>query len=64
MAEPPVCLECGMPDPPPEQTCTSGMDHFVGTEQGCLHCGRLVAACVLRPCSARRQPAGEGGDDG
>jgi hypothetical protein len=41
-------------------TCNGGTaggmarDHFVGTEEGCPNCGRLMAACRLRPCSAMR----------
>ena len=55
----PACLECGDQDPRPDQECpiTPSMyaDHFVGTEAGCGHCGRLVEACKRRPCSARRE---------
>jgi len=59
MSDPPVCLDCGMAHPPPEMTCDGGTpggiprDHFVGA-LGCPNCGRLVAACRLRPCSAVR----------
>ncbi len=49
-----TCLDCGMPDPPPEQTCTLGRDHRVGTASGCPACLRLPAACAARPCSAAR----------
>ena len=49
-----VCLACQMPDPPPDQTCTLGRDHRVGRQAGCPACGRLMAACARRPCSARR----------
>jgi hypothetical protein len=49
-----ACLICLMPDPPPQQTCTGGHDHHVGVKAGCPDCGRLAAACALRPCSARR----------
>ena len=66
MAEPLTCLDCGMADPPPEQTCpgprrpgrpgiTVMRDHYVGTERGCPACGRLELACVRRPCAARRE---------
>jgi hypothetical protein len=48
------CRECGTVSPPPEQTCRNGMDHFVGTTVGCSGCGRTVAACARRPCSAFR----------
>ena len=51
---PPQCLRCGMPDPPPEETCTGGRDHRVGVKAGCPACGRLAAACAARPCSAAR----------
>jgi hypothetical protein len=60
MAEVPVCLDCGLADPPPGMTCDGGTvggtprDHFVGVESGCAHCGRLMAACRARPCSAVR----------
>ena len=47
------CLDCGVEDPPPEQTCLNGMDHFVGN-QGCGFCGRLKLACARRPCQAMR----------
>lgn len=45
------CLECGTPDPEPEQTCRLGMDHYVGTVHGCWWCGRLKEACRRRPCT-------------
>ena len=48
-----TCLRCRMPDPPPEMTCTGGRDHRVGAVAGCPQCGRTVAACAARPCSAR-----------
>ena len=54
------CLDCGMADPPPEMTCDGGTpggkprDHFVGTDTGCQHCGRLVQACVMQPCQEVR----------
>ena len=32
---PPSCLRCGMQDPPPEQTCENGMDHYAGRHRGC-----------------------------
>ena len=51
MGEPLTCLDCGMVNPPPEETC-GHRDHFVGTAHGCPHCGRLMAACRIRPCSA------------
>ncbi len=60
MPEPVTCLDCGMTDPPPEQTCHGGTpggelrDHFVGDDKGCLHCGRLMLACARRPCSVMR----------
>ena len=60
MPETPACLACGTVNPPPEMTCHGGSpggvlrDHFVGTDCGCPHCGRLAAACSLRPCSAAR----------
>ncbi len=49
------CQECGMADPPPEQTCRNGMDHYVGGEGGCPWCGRLMLACARRPCQAMRE---------
>jgi hypothetical protein len=48
------CLDCGMPAPPPEQTCTKGRDHRVGLTAGCQGCGRLKEACAARPCVAAR----------
>lgn len=69
MSEPPACLACGAVDPPPEMTCDGGSpggilrDHFVGTDRGCGNCGRLVEACVIRPCSARRAVAAEADDE-
>jgi hypothetical protein len=48
--QPLACWECGIESPPPTQTCHAGMDHFVGRDRGCPHCGRTVAACALRPC--------------
>jgi hypothetical protein len=53
-ADPPplVCLICHMTDPPPEQTCTLGLNHRVGGARGCPACLRLIAACARRPCSA------------
>jgi hypothetical protein len=44
-----TCRVCGVPDPPADETC-DGMDHVVGSQHGCRHCGRLPQACVLRPC--------------
>lgn len=73
MAEPVACLDCGMPDPPPEMTCNGGTeggrlrDHFVGTDRGCQYCGRPVQACAERPCQAVRsmwRQIGEGGGEG
>jgi hypothetical protein len=62
---PPQCLRCGMPDPPPEETCTGGRDHRVGTADGCPGCGRVAAACATRPCSAARVgKAGKAGTTG
>ena len=58
----PVCIGCGMVNPPPEQDCTGGRDHHVGTDRGCPNCGRLMMACARRPCSAMR--AAGSGDDG
>jgi hypothetical protein len=65
MTDIPVCHDCLLPDPPPEQTCDGGpgagstilRDHFVGTGHplACPSCGRLAAACVQRPCQARRE---------
>jgi len=58
--EPAACLDCGLVDPPPEQTCDGGTpggmprDHRVGDDRGCPNCGRLVAACSKRPCSVWR----------
>ncbi len=49
-----ACLDCGIADPPPEQTCTEGRDHRVGLAAGCPGCGRLKEACAARPCSAAR----------
>ncbi len=49
-----TCLACQMADPPPDMTCRLGRDHRVGIAAGCPGCGRLMAACALRPCSARR----------
>ena len=49
-----TCMGCGMADPPPDMTCRWGRDHRVGTATGCPGCGRLMAACARRPCSARR----------
>jgi hypothetical protein len=63
MDEPVTCLDCRMADPPPEMTCHGGTpggflrDHFVGDDKGCPGCGRLTAACVLRPCSVWRESA-------
>jgi len=54
---PATCLECGMPDPPPEPTCTLGRDHRVGSAHGCPECLRTRAACTARPCSAMRGKA-------
>jgi hypothetical protein len=48
-----VCRACQMPDPP-DQTCTLGRDHYVGPDAGCPACGRLMAACARRPCTAWR----------
>ncbi len=48
----PSCLACQIPAPPPDQTCTLGRDHRVGTQVGRPACGRLTAACTRRPCSA------------
>jgi hypothetical protein len=54
-----MCLDCDLADPPPEMTCILGRDHRVGTASGCPACGRLMAACALRPCSAwPRAPRG------
>jgi hypothetical protein len=77
MGEPAGCLDCGLPDPPPEMTCDGGTpgrtprDHFIGTDRGCQYCGRLVAACGMRPCQEVRavwheieRGSGEGGGDG
>jgi len=50
-----TCPGCQMADPPPSMTCTLGRDHRVGTAAGCPGCGRLMAACALRPCSAWRR---------
>jgi len=60
MAEPVTCEDCGMVNPPPEQTCGTGKpgglrDHFVGTDRGCPNCGRLMLACARRPCQAMRE---------
>jgi hypothetical protein len=60
MTEPVTCQHCGMPGPPPDQTCDLGVpgttlrDHFVGTEHGCPSCGRLTEACLRSPCQDRR----------
>ena len=43
----PACLACQIPDPPPEQTCTRGRDHRVGTASGCP---------ALRPAHHRLRP--------
>ena len=51
----PPCLACQIPDPPPDQTCTLGRDHRVGTASGCPACGRLTAACARRPRPATRR---------
>lgn len=55
-----TCLACGKTNPPPEQTCPAGgmllTDHYVGTANGCPHCGRTIRACEKRPCSMYRQP--------
>jgi hypothetical protein len=73
MAETVTCLDCGMVNPPPEQTCTGTRergfprDHFVGDDVGCWNCGRRREACRRRPCSARRAAryeAEEGGEPG
>ena len=72
MTEPATCADCGAVNPPPEMTCHGGepggilRDHFVGTDRGCPHCGRLVAACALRPCSVWRELGAdlEDGGDG
>ena len=56
-----TCLACGIPDPPPEQACTLGLDHYVGPPAGCPACGRLTAACAARPCSAARSGRVRGG---
>lgn len=70
MPEPVTCLDCGMMDPPPEQTCTpevlGGRDHFIGAdhERACPHCGRLMLACARRPCSAVRAAQYGAEDDG
>ena len=62
-ASPPVCLKCGMTGPPPDETCSPGApggarDHRIGSGHAlaCPYpdCGRLLAACVRRPCQARR----------
>ena len=52
-----TCMGCEIADPPPYMTCRLGRDHRVGTAAGCPGCGRLMAACALRPCSARRARA-------
>lgn len=64
-AEALTCLDCGMTDPPPEQTCRNDLDHRVGYDRGCPNCGRLMAACLRSPCSAWRavEAALEGGTD-
>jgi hypothetical protein len=64
--DPAACLDCGMTDPPPEQTCNHGMDHRVGRDRGCPGCGRLTEACLLRPCSVWRsvESALEDGSEG
>jgi hypothetical protein len=74
MAEAATCLDCGMVNPPPEMTCNGGRtgatlrDHFVGDDKGCPSCGRLVAACALRPCqevrAARYGAEDDGSDEG
>ncbi len=51
-----TCRTCQMADPPPDQTCRRGRDHYVGTAAGCPACGRLTAVCALRPCPAARGP--------
>jgi len=50
-----TCLACQLADPPPDMTCRLGRDHRVGTAYGCPGCGRLMAACARRPCSAMRR---------
>jgi hypothetical protein len=58
-----------MEDPPPSMTCRLGRDHRVGTAAGCPGCGRLMAACGRRPCSAwpreraSGRPPGQAGED-
>jgi hypothetical protein len=49
-----TCLACQISgaDPPPSMTCRLGRDHRVGTAAGYPGCGRLMAACARRPCSA------------
>ena len=48
-----TCIRCG-DQATDEQTCIEGTDHRVGAEHplGCPNCGRLMSACVKRPCSA------------
>ena len=55
VAPAPACMECGITDPPPEQTC-GGRDHYIGPHpDACPFCHRLRAACVLRPCTASQE---------
>ncbi len=47
-----ACPGCQMADPRPSMTCLLGRDHRVGLAARCPGCGRLMAACARRPCSA------------
>ena len=54
----PACLQCGAASPPADEDCPLEpsllTDHFVGTGDGCPHCGRPKEACSRRPCQAER----------
>jgi hypothetical protein len=63
------CRRCALADPPPSMTCRLRRDHRIGTAAGCPGCGRLMAACGRRPCSAwpreraSGRPPGQAGED-
>ncbi len=50
-----ACMGGQMAGPPPSMRCRLGRDHRVGTAAGCPGCGRPMAACARRSCSAWRR---------
>lgn len=71
MTDPVTCQACGEVNPSPAMMCNGGTpggelrDHFVGTDRdaACPSCGRLMAACALRPCQVMRAESYEPGWD-